>query len=73
MSALNRALGDGEDFELILAVPPEIAADLLGRQPLGVPLTRIGQFIEQPGLFSSGKDGTCEPLTPRGYEHRLGS
>lgn len=72
-SALDHALGDGEDFELILALPPDSAADLVGRQPLGVRLTRIGQFIEQPGLFCSGKDGKREPLTPRGYEHRLES
>jgi thiamine-monophosphate kinase len=72
-SAIDHALGDGEDFELILAVPPDIAADLLERQPLSVRLTRIGQFIEQPGLFCSGADGKREPLTPRGYEHRLES
>ncbi len=70
-TGLEHALGDGEDFELILAVPADVAAELVARQPLGVRLTRIGQFIEQPGLFSSGKDGRREPLAPRGYEHRL--
>ncbi|MBW8883543.1 MAG: thiamine-monophosphate kinase [Planctomycetia bacterium] len=70
-TAIDNALGDGEDFELILAAPPEVAADLVARQPLCVPLTRIGEFIEQPGLFCSGKAGKREPLVPRGYEHRL--
>jgi thiamine-monophosphate kinase len=70
-TALDHALSDGEDFELILAVPNNIAADLVARQPLGVRLTQIGQFIEQPGLFSVGKDGQRKPLAPRGYEHRL--
>ncbi len=70
-TAIEHALGDGEDFELILAVPVETAADLVARQPLGVRLTKIGQFIEQPGLFSSGNGGKREPLAPRGYEHRL--
>ncbi len=35
---LDHALGDGEDFELILAVPPEAARQMLAQQPLGVPL-----------------------------------
>jgi thiamine-monophosphate kinase len=70
-TALVHALGDGEDFELILAVPREEAADLIVRQPLDVPLTLIGQFVKEPGLFGRGRDGKREPLTARGYEHRL--
>ena len=31
---LDHALGDGEDFELILAVPPDEAARMLAQQPL---------------------------------------
>jgi thiamine-monophosphate kinase len=73
LSALDHALGDGEDFELILATPREQAADLIARQPLNVPLTQIGQFIEEPGLFSRDQHGTLQPLKPRGYEHRLDS
>ncbi|HEY2411477.1 MAG TPA: thiamine-phosphate kinase [Pirellulaceae bacterium] len=72
-SALDHALGDGEDFELILAAPAEQAADLIARQPLNVPLTQIGQFIAESGLFSRGENGTLQPLKPRGYEHRLDS
>jgi len=68
---LDHALGDGEDFELILAVDPAEAQRLLSLQPLGVPLTRIGQFIEQPGLWTLAADGTQIPLSPRGYEHRF--
>jgi thiamine-monophosphate kinase len=73
LSALDHALGDGEDFELILALPPEQAADLIARQPLKAPLTQIGQFIAEPGLFSRGENGALQPLKPRGYEHRLDS
>jgi thiamine-monophosphate kinase len=72
-SAIDHALSDGEDFELVLAVPADSAADFVGRQALGVRLARIGQFIEQPGLFSIGKDEKQKPLAPRGYEHRLDS
>ncbi len=68
VSPLEHALGDGEDFELILAVPPMQAAQLLNVQPLGVPLTRIGQFIAERGLWSHDLHGR-RPLTPRGFRH----
>jgi len=70
-TALDHALGDGEDFELILAVPAELANELVANQPLDVPLTRIGTFVSEAGLFSAGEDEKREPLIPRGYEHRL--
>jgi thiamine-monophosphate kinase len=41
---LDHALGDGEDFELILAVPPAEAQRLLADQPLAVPL-RTGESM----------------------------
>ncbi|MEZ6112417.1 MAG: thiamine-phosphate kinase [Pirellulaceae bacterium] len=67
---LTRALSDGEDFELILAVPPDEAARLLetqslGTQPLDAPLTHIGELIARPGFFTT--DG--RELTPRGFLH----
>jgi thiamine-monophosphate kinase len=68
---LDHALADGEDFELILAVPPKEAERLLALQPLGVPLTRIGQFVEQRGLWSTDASGGLKPLEPRGWVHRL--
>jgi thiamine-monophosphate kinase len=68
-TALDHALSDGEDFELILAVPPEQAEELLRSQPLEVPLTKIGTFVTEPGLWSQQADGTRVPLVPRGYEH----
>jgi thiamine-monophosphate kinase len=68
-AALEHALSDGEDFELILAVPPDEAQRLLADQPLDVPLTRIGTFIEEPGLWTASDDGSRQPLQPQGYEH----
>ncbi len=70
-SALDHALSDGEDFELILAVSPAVAEQLLASQPLGVPLTRIGRFVKQPGLWQQVSGGPLLPLSPRGYEHQL--
>ena len=66
---LEHALGDGEDFELILIVPPDEAPRLLSDQPLPVPLTQIGHIIPQPGLWERQADGSRTPLQPRGYRH----
>lgn len=68
---LDHALADGEDFELILAVPPEAGAELLARQPLGVPLTKIGAFISERGLWRRDAAGSLAPLPPQGYQHSL--
>lgn len=68
---LERALGDGEDFELVLAVGADEAARLLADQPLEVRLTCIGEFIDEPGLWQRNRDRSRAPLAVRGYEHRL--
>ena len=68
--AIDHALSDGEDFELILAAPPDSARRILADASLGVPLTRIGEFVAEPGLWTVDTDGRRAPLTPRGYEHR---
>jgi thiamine-monophosphate kinase len=67
---LDRALSDGEDFELILAVPQAEADRLLNDQPLDALLTRIGQFVKEPGLWQEDAAGR-RVLEPRGYEHNL--
>lgn len=69
VSALEHALGDGEDFELVLAVPPPEAGRLLADQPLGVKLTCIGEFVREPGLWQVDSRGQSVPLPPRGWEH----
>ncbi len=72
---LHLALCDGEDFELILAVPPSDAARMIAEQPLmdqvsgGVRLTDIGEYIDRTGLFSRDATGNVLPLEPRGFEH----
>lgn len=71
-AALDHALADGEDFELILAVAPRDAARLISEQPVApVQLTDIGEFIAEPGLWQIGADGRREPLAPRGWQHEF--
>jgi thiamine-monophosphate kinase len=65
--ALEHAMGDGEDFELLLAVSAEEASALLASD-LGVPLTRIGTFTSRTGLWTNDA-GHLRRLNPRGYVH----
>jgi thiamine-monophosphate kinase len=66
---LDHALSDGEDFELILAVPRDEATRLLQEQPLEVPLTRIGTCTDDRGLWSVNDEGDRSELPPQGFEH----
>jgi thiamine-monophosphate kinase len=72
LSALGHALGDGEDFELILAVPPADAQRMISEQPLGpLRLTDIGEFVAEPGLWEVDSAGERKPLPVRGYQHEF--
>lgn len=68
---LQHALRDGEDFELLLAVPPQAAQRMTAEQPLDVPLAVIGEFVAEPGLWLADASGRREPLEPGGWEHAL--
>ncbi|MEX2141843.1 MAG: thiamine-phosphate kinase [Pirellulales bacterium] len=69
-SALDHALSDGEDFELILAAPRDEAARMIAEQPLaGVPVTDIGEFVAERGLWQRDAAGRIDILEPRGWEH----
>ncbi len=61
----EHALFDGEDFELIIALPAEATDDAIGR--LG--LTCIGEFTAEGGCVVEASDGTVKPLPRRGWEH----
>jgi thiamine-monophosphate kinase len=64
---LEHALGDGEDFELLMAIPQQDLAKLPAEID-GVPLTQIGSFVSRTGLWSKEKSGVKQ-LAPRGYVH----
>lgn len=72
LSPLEHALGDGEDFELVLAMAPDVAAAAAASCPPSCPLTIIGDVVEGSGLFARNADGSVIPLTPRGYLHAVG-
>ena len=68
--ALEHALNDGEDFELLFAVGPEDGERLAAKNPLsGIRLTRIGRATENRETTLVRADGRREPLEPRGWEH----
>lgn len=72
---LSHALGDGEDFELVLAMPPTAAAALVACPPeqlvAGTTMqpTIIGEVTAAAGLQGRQPDGTVAPLPPEGFDH----
>jgi len=67
-SPLDHALSDGEDFELVFAVPPAEAQGLLQAQPVsGITCVHIGECVDQ-GLWLE-ENGRRRVLEPRGYVH----
>jgi len=71
---LAYALGGGEDYELLFAVPPANVPrvdGLIRRRALRA--TSIGRITPAGrGLRIIEADGSVRPLTAKGYEHRLG-
>lgn len=68
-SPTEHALGDGEDFELLLAVDAQQAEQILREQPLAIPITQIGEFINESGLWQIDDSGARTPLEATGYQH----
>ena len=71
--ALDHALGDGEDFELLFAVGAEEGRRLLAEQPLKesrCTLVHIGECVDS-GVCLEDASRTKRPLPPLGYVHDL--
>ena len=66
---LDRALGDGEDFELCLTIPAEYRAALIDEAPDGVDLHWIGTVAADPGIRLHLPDGTIRAHLGRGFDH----
>lgn len=71
LTPLDHALSDGEDFELLLAVPTNEADRMIAERPLAVELSTIGRFVAEPGLWLEDEQGGRVALEPRGFEHEL--
>ena len=72
-SPLEHALSDGEDFELLMAMAPEVAGTMLHeQQSADCPLTHIGRVTAEPGLRARDAAGTIVDLPISGYEHGVG-
>ncbi len=66
-TTIAQALGDGEDYELLVAVAPDRIAALLAAWPFAdVPLTPVGEFLAGPPAIA---DSQGKPLTACGYDH----
>jgi thiamine-monophosphate kinase len=71
-SPLEHALGDGEDFELVLAVSAQEGRELVASQPVsGITLSQIGACIDSSGLYLE-EQSRRRTLQPLGYVHDLG-
>ena len=65
---LTAALTDGEDYELLFALPADSAERLIDGEPLGVSVTRIGTIVAGEGIALI-RNGKAQPLDVRGWEH----
>jgi thiamine-monophosphate kinase len=67
----GEALGGGEDYELLAALPRGAVdgarAEL--RDAFGVSLAAIGDIIDGEGLVAVEADGAERPLEPEGWDH----
>lgn len=71
-TALEHALHDGEDFELLFTAHPDAAARIEREWDLETPLTRIGRMLDAgENVWIMRESGDRSPLTPGGFEHRL--
>jgi len=67
-TALDYALGGGDDYELIFTLPPDKLPDVLAQRDPAVPLASIGVIIEGSGVQCQ-RNGA--PFVPKrsGYDH----
>jgi thiamine-monophosphate kinase len=70
---VNRALTDGEDFELLLCVAPDAGERLLAQPPLSTALTHIGVITAEPGCRLQTGSGEVRELGAGGWRHGFAS
>jgi thiamine-monophosphate kinase len=70
-SPLSHALGDGEDFEVVLAMPEAAARALVADPPAGLAPAIIGVVETGSGLIARDASGARRPLEPEGFVHQF--
>ncbi len=69
-SCLSRCLTGGDDYELLLAVPPDREDRLAATARFGIPLTCIGRFVPgPPEVRVLGPDGKPMHFARAGWSH----
>ena len=71
--AIEHALHDGEDFELLFTAPKTRRKRLLAGAGLPTPPVRIGVIEKEKGLRIRDRKGNVRKLEPLGYEHLKGT
>ena len=67
---LECLLAGGDDYELCFTAPPATAARVAAiAASTGVPLTRIGEITNGPGLAVRDEHGVPLPELPLAYDH----
>lgn len=66
LAPLEHAMGDGEDYELLMAVAPEVESKC---RELDLELTCIGRFTEELGFQLRKSNNKLIDLEPMGYLH----
>ncbi len=72
LRAIDHALNDGEDFELLVTCGERDAKRLVARKPFGTKITVVGRIIRGGSMRIRGSDGRERALEPGGYEHLRG-
>jgi thiamine-monophosphate kinase len=71
-ATMDDALGGGEDYELLAAVPNAEVVEAVRNElkgSFGVTLTDIGRIVEGAGITAIQRDGAERPLEPTGWDH----
>lgn len=68
-NALQRALADGEDFELLFTVSPDDAKRIESQWNGPTRLTCLGEITAERTCWLQLADGTRKPLPPLGWQH----
>jgi len=68
---LDRALGDGEDFELLFTLSPKEGRKLLASPPFSTRLSHIGEINSNTEAVLRLSTGTVVPLARVGWLHPL--